>query len=121
MLKIDPGDGRYCPSWPSLHEAKPAGTTAAQGGAAMDTGKAIIISALIVAATGAATATLLQPRYSLTNVGAGHAIRLNRSSGDLMGCARLSCWPIVRDDKPVDPYKGDPIVPEGQQGVQPQR
>lgn len=61
----------------------------------MQTARAIILSAVIVAATGAATAWAIAPRYSMTNVGQGVSIRLDRSSGDLLGCRGLDCMPIA--------------------------
>lgn len=65
----------------------------------MQTGKAILAGAFIVSGIGAVTAWAIQPRYSLTNVGGGTSIRLNRATGDMVGCERLACAPIVRGDK----------------------
>jgi hypothetical protein len=80
----------------------------------MQTGKAIVAGAIIIAATGAATAWAIQPRYSLTNVGGGASIRLNRASGDMIGCERLACAPIVKGDKAVEDrwWAGDPVANE---------
>lgn len=61
----------------------------------MQTARAIIVASVIVAATGAATAWAVAPRYSLTNVGQGVSIRLDRSSGDMLGCRELDCRPIA--------------------------
>lgn len=69
----------------------------------MRTGWAIIIAAVIIAATGSLTAWALTPRYSMSNPGAGVTIRLNRASGDLLGCERLACRPIV---------EGQTVLPE---------
>lgn len=67
----------------------------------MQTGKAIIAGAVIIATTGAVTAWAIQPRYSLTNVGDGTSIRLNRASGDMIGCERLACAPLAKGDSLV--------------------
>jgi hypothetical protein len=81
----------------------------------MQTGRAIIIAASIVAATGGAAAYYGPPRYSMTNPGGGVSIRLDRRSGDMMGCAGLDCQPIIKGDKRLptkDPYAGYAIAPQ---------
>jgi len=73
----------------------------------MQTGRAILAAGIIVAATGGATAWVIQPRYTLVNAGAGLTVRLDRNSGDMIGCERLQCAPIVHGEtaiKPVDKW-----------------
>jgi hypothetical protein len=77
----------------------------------MQTARAIVLSAVIVAATGAATAWAIAPRYSLTNVGQGVSIRLDRSSGDLLGCRELDCRKIA--DKAGAVSDATPPLPPG--------
>lgn len=67
----------------------------------MQTGRAIIIGAALLAVAGAGSAFYMTPRYSLTNPGGGVTVRLDRQSGDMMGCAYLECAPIVAGGKPV--------------------
>jgi hypothetical protein len=77
----------------------------------MQTGRAIIAGAVILAATGAASAWALQPRYSLANPGQGVTVRLDRQTGDMMGCQRLACSAIVKGNKAVvqsDPWAAFP-------------
>jgi hypothetical protein len=76
----------------------------------VDTGKAIVIGATIIAAAGAGTAWAIQPRYSLTNVGGGNSIRLDKASGDMIGCAGLDCEPIAASGKLVDRWAKYPTV-----------
>jgi hypothetical protein len=64
----------------------------------MQTGWSIIIGAVLISGVGAATAFALQPRYSLGNPGQGITIRLDRKTGDLLGCERLVCRLIVSGD-----------------------
>ena len=77
----------------------------------MQTGRAIIIAAVVVAASGAATAWATTPRYTLTNPGAGLTVRLDRSTGDMIGCRQMECAPIVANGQAVhhsDPWAGFP-------------
>lgn len=76
-------------------------------GVRMDTGKAIVAGAIIIAATGALTAWAIQPRYSLTNPGWGVTVRLDRAGGDMIGCERLTCRSIVVNGKPTAPNPFD--------------
>lgn len=69
----------------------------------MQTGKAIIAGAIILAATGAATAWAIQPRYSITNVGGEITMRLNRASGNLVGCVRLTCRALANGETVLPP------------------
>lgn len=77
----------------------------------MQTGRAIIIASVIVAAVGGATAWAVAPRYSLTNVGQGVSIRLDRSSGDMLGCRELDCRQIA--NKPGALAETTPPLPPG--------
>lgn len=84
----------------------------------MQTGRAIIASAFILAATGAATAWAIQPRYSLTNPGGGTTMRLNRASGNLVGCVRLTCRALANGETVLPAPSaaedaGLPPLPEG--------
>ncbi|WP_394648160.1 hypothetical protein [uncultured Sphingomonas sp.] len=67
----------------------------------MDTGKAIIVAATALAVLGGAAVWAVQPRFSLTNIGEGASIRLDRRSGNMLGCERLRCRQIVEGDKIV--------------------
>lgn len=77
----------------------------------MQTGKAIILAAVILAGAGAATAWAIQPRYSLTNPRANFTVRLNRTSGDMIGCEGLTCQPMMKGDKVVKIELNGPIPP----------
>lgn len=67
----------------------------------MQTGRAIIIGAAIIAAAGGVTAWMVQPRYSLANPGQGVTVRLDRRTGDLMGCQQLECRLVVKGGQPI--------------------
>jgi len=67
----------------------------------MQTSRAIVAAAVIIAGTGAATAYMLQPRYSLANPGQGVTVRLDRKTGDMMGCEGLTCRPVVEGGKAI--------------------
>lgn len=75
----------------------------------MQTGTAIVVGAAILAATGAATAWMVQPRYSLANPGQGVTVRLDRRTGELLGCERLDCHPILTDAKMVSAVPAPPL------------
>ena len=62
----------------------------------MRTGWAIIIAAVIVGAAGIAAAYLAAPRFALGNPGGGVSVRLDRRTGDMIGCERLDCQPVVK-------------------------
>jgi hypothetical protein len=76
----------------------------------MTVARSIIIAAMIVVLGGGAIAWALTPRYSMTNVGQGISIRLDRMSGGMIGCQLLDCRPI--DDLSAEkPWDKDPAVP----------
>jgi len=69
----------------------------------MTPARAIIIGSLILSATTAIAVHFTIPRYSLANIGDGHTVRLDRTSGDMIGCTQNECAPIVAGNKVLFP------------------
>lgn len=73
--------------------------------------RALIAAALILVIGGGLAAFLVLPRYSLTNVGQGVSIRLDRMRGDMIGCEGTACRELVKGEKiaPVQ-WPGSPAA-----------
>ncbi|KXU31547.1 hypothetical protein A0J57_05405 [Sphingobium sp. 22B] len=78
----------------------------------MTVARSIIIAALIVVLGVGVISWALMPRYSLTTIGQGASIRLDRLSGSMVGCRELACRVIVdRDQIKSEEWPGTNIPP----------
>lgn len=82
----------------------------------MNTARAIIGGAIILALGIVAAAYTYQttgPRYSMTNLGSGYALRLDARSGEVLSCIQdNACSPVTSAS--ADPYaKVGRVAPKG--------
>ena len=77
----------------------------------MQTGHALIAAAAILVIGGGVAAYTATPRYSLGNPGAGVSVRLDRRSGDMLGCQGMDCRAIVANGRAVPPAPMPPLPP----------
>ena len=77
----------------------------------MTTASAVLLSAVLIAlASGGATwwavARLAEAnRYQMVNLGGGVTVRLNRQTGDLVGCEGLECREMTKGEKIIAAQK----------------